>query len=68
MTPQTVLLIKAIAGTALVVALVIGFLERWFTPNYLVTEDSREIPPWIGWLGWILAALGTITYVAIDFV
>jgi hypothetical protein len=34
MTPETQALVKVAAGTALVIALVITFLERWFRPSY----------------------------------
>ncbi len=68
MTPETQLVVKVVAGTALVIALIIGFLERWFRPSYLMLEDSRSFPSWIGWFGWGLAALATLTYVLVDFV
>jgi uncharacterized protein involved in cysteine biosynthesis len=68
MTDETQLIVKVIAGTTLVIALVIGFLERWFTPDYYVSSQSKHLPSWVGWLGWILAAGATIAYVAVDFV
>ena len=63
---QTV--IKLIAGTVLVIALVFSFFERWFEPDHLVSEDSPELPRWVGWLSWGLAATATIAYVAVDFI
>jgi len=68
MTPETQLIVKVVAGTVLVIALIIGFLERWFRPSYLMLEQSRSFPSWIGWLGWGLATLATLTYVLVDFV
>ena len=68
MTPETPILIKVIAGTLLVIALTISFLERWFAPTHIVTEDSRSFPSWVGWFGWGLAALATILYVAVDLI
>ena len=68
MTPELQLIIKVIAGTGLVIALVIGFLEKWFEPDYLVTEESRSMPHWVGWLSWGLATAGTVAYLLVDFV
>jgi hypothetical protein len=66
MTPETQALVKVAAGTALVIALVITFLERWFRPSYLMLEQSRRFPSWIGWFGWGLATVATLAYVLID--
>jgi hypothetical protein len=68
MTPETQLIIKIVAGTTLIIALVIGFCERWFKPDVLVTEESKEIPSWVGWLGWGLASAATVAYVLVDYV
>ena len=68
MTPETQLILKLISGTVLVIALVIGFFERWFRPSYLMLEPSSRFPSWIGWLGWGMATLATLTYILIDFV
>jgi hypothetical protein len=67
-TSETQLILKVIAGTVLVVALGIGFLERLFRPSYLLLENSRGFPAWIGWLGWALATVAAITYLLVDFV
>lgn len=68
MTPEMQLVIKVVAGTGLVISLIIGFCERWFRPSYLMLEESHSFPSWIGWLGWILAAMATLAYVLVDFV
>jgi hypothetical protein len=68
MTPETQLLLKVIAGTVLVIALIIGFLERIFRPSYYMLESSRSFPSWIGWLGWGMATLAALTYILVDFV
>ena len=68
MSPETQLVLKVVAGTVLVVALIIGFLERLFRPSYLMLENSRSFPSWIGWLGWGMATLATLTYILVDFV
>jgi hypothetical protein len=60
--------VKVIAGTLLVISLVIGFLERWYAPHVLLLESSPGFPRWIGWLGLFLAVLGTVAYVGVDFV
>ena len=68
MTPETQLLVKVIAGTVLVIALIIGFLERIFRPSYLLLQSSRSFPSWIGWLGWGMATFAALTYILVDFV
>ena len=68
MTAETQLLLKVIAGTVLVIALIIGFLERMFRPSYLMLESSRSFPSWIGWLGWGMATIAVLTYILVDFV
>ena len=68
MTPETQLIVKVVAFTVLVIALIIGFFERWFRPSYLMLEQSHSFPTWIGWLGWGLATLATLTYALVDFV
>ena len=68
MTPETQLLLKVIAGTVLVIALIIGFLERLLRPSYLMLENSRSFPSWIGWLGWGMATFAALTYFLVDFV
>jgi hypothetical protein len=68
MSPEAQTTIKVVAGTVLVVSLVLGFFERWYKPDTYVTSQSKEIPAWIGWLGWGLAACATAAYVFVDFV
>jgi hypothetical protein len=67
-TPETQLLLKVFAGTVLVIALIIGFLERMFRPSYLLLESSRSFPSWIGWLGWGMATFAALSYILVDFV
>lgn len=67
MTPETQLILKVVAGTVLVIALIIGFFERLFRPSYLMLESSRSFPSWIGWLGWGMATLAALTYILVDF-
>jgi hypothetical protein len=54
------------AATATIVRLVIDFPGRYFSPDYLTTEKP-SVPEWVGWTGLIFAAIGTVTYIAIDF-
>ncbi len=68
MTPETQLLLKVIAGTVLVIALIIGFLERVFRPSYLMLASSRSFPSWVGWLGWGMATFAGLTYFLVDFI
>jgi hypothetical protein len=62
--PETQLLLKVIAGTVLIIALIIGFLERMFRPSYLMLESSRSFPSWIGWLGWGMTTFAALTYIS----
>lgn len=66
-TPETQLILKIVAGTVLVIALIIGFFERLFRPSYLMLESSRSFPSWVGWLGWGMATLATLTCMLVDF-
>src|SRR3546814_10810012 len=47
MTHDVQLIVKVIAGTTLVIALVIGFFERWYKPDYYFTAQSKELPGWV---------------------
>jgi len=68
MTPETQLLLKVIAGTILIIALIIGFLDRLLRPSYIMLESSRSFPSWNGWLGWGMATFATLAYIFLDFV
>ncbi len=67
MTPFAQHTLKLVAGTLVVVALVINFFERWYAPQTLLLESSPNFPAWIGWAGWTLAAVAALTYFSIDF-
>ena len=58
--------IKLIAGTLIIVSLVIGFLEKWYAPHMIVLESSPDFPNWLGWAGWIIAASAALTYIGLD--
>ena len=68
MTPEMQLVVKVVSGTVLIIALIIGFFERWFRPSYLMLEESHSFPSWIAWLGWGLATLATLAYIIVDFI
>jgi hypothetical protein len=55
-----ILAIKIIAAVVTIIGLLLGFLERYFAPSALITEDSPNYPDWLAWLGWILTALGVL--------
>jgi hypothetical protein len=57
---------KVAAGTVAIVGLIFAFIEKKFSPEYIVT-DKPFAPEWLGWAAWILTALGTLAYVLIDF-
>ena len=68
MTSLTPLLaLKIVAAVVTIIGLLLGFLERYFAPSALITEDSTDYPDWLAWLGWILTALGILAYVGIDW-
>jgi hypothetical protein len=66
MSPEAQVFVKVIAGTALVVALILGLIERCFRPSYLTLEESRQAPTWVPWFAWGLTALATGAYVLVD--
>jgi len=65
MTQGVRIAIKLVAGTVIVLGLFFGFIERFYGPTYLITEQPHA-PEWVGWLGWILAAVGSLAYFAAD--
>ena len=66
MAPDIQRTLKAVAGTTLVIGIVINFFERWYSPHHLLLNSSPEFPGWLGWLGWILASIAALVYIAID--
>jgi uncharacterized protein involved in cysteine biosynthesis len=66
MSPTELLIVKAVCGTLVVVALAINFFERKFAPHTLLLESSPRFPSWLGWLGWGLAAIAALVYFYLD--
>jgi hypothetical protein len=60
--------LKIVAATTAVIGLILGFLERFFAPTAIVTENSPNYPGWLAWIGWIVTALGAVAYIAIDLI
>ena len=60
--------LKIVAATTTVIGLIFGFLERFFAPTAIITENSPNYPTWLAWTGWIVTALGAVAYIAIDFI
>jgi hypothetical protein len=58
--------LKIVAASVTLLGLILGFLERRYAPKTIVTEDSPNYPEWLAWLGWTLAGVGALAYVAID--
>lgn len=58
---------KIVAACATMLGLLLGFFERRYAPKSIVAEDSPEYPDWLAWLGWILAAVGALAYIGIDY-
>jgi hypothetical protein len=65
MLPQNRRVIKFVAGTVIVLGLLFSFIERVYSPVYIIT-DAPHAPEWVGWLGWILAAAGSVAYFLAD--
>lgn len=59
--------LKIVAAVVTIIGLLLGFLERYFAPTHLITEDSPNYPDWLAWFGWALTALGVLAYIAIDW-
>ena len=51
---------KIIAICVIVLGLVLQFFERLKAPTALIAEQSPNCPAWLGWLSWILAAIGAL--------
>jgi multisubunit Na+/H+ antiporter MnhB subunit len=65
--PDGAFTLKVVAAVVTIIGLVFGFLERYFAPNAIVTEDSPDYPRWLAWLGWVITALGILAYIVADF-
>ena len=59
--------LKVIAATATLSGSISGSLERWHAPDTLVTEQSPNYPEFLKLIGWLLASLGAIAYIVIDY-
>ena len=59
--------LKIIAAVVTLIGLLLGFLERYFAPTRIITENSPNYPDWLAWFGWSLTAFGVLAYVAIDW-
>jgi uncharacterized protein involved in cysteine biosynthesis len=64
---RPLLALKIVAAAVTVIGLLFAFLERYFAPTVIVTENSPNYPDWLKWFGWILTALGALAYVTIDW-
>lgn len=68
MNASTVLIVKAVCGTLVVVGLLINFFERKYAPHALLLESSPNFPAWLGWAGWVVALLASVGYFLIDVI
>ena len=59
---------KIFAGTAAILGIVLGYLDRKFAPTYLVTSDSPAYPEWLGSFAWWIASGAAIAYFVADIV
>ncbi len=60
--------LKVVAATATIIGIISGFLERWYAPDTLVTEQSPTYPEFLKWIGWLLASVGALAYIVIDYI
>jgi hypothetical protein len=60
--------LKVIAATATIIGIISGFLERWYAPDTLITEQSPNYPAFLKWIGWLLASVGALAYIVIDHI
>lgn len=58
--------LKIAAGTATVIGIVLGLLDRVFAPHALLAESSPDYPAWLGWLGFIVASVAALSYIIVD--
>ena len=61
------LILKIIAGLAMVFGIAYGLLDLMYQPHYLRIDGSPSLPKWFKWFGWIVSSLGIIVYLVIDF-
>ena len=60
--------LKIIAGTLVVVGVVVGFIELRFRPHHLALESSPTRPRWLPeGIGWFLTSITAILYLALDY-
>lgn len=68
MNVSTVLIVKAVCGTLVVVGLLINFFERKYAPHTLLLESSPNFPSWLGWAGWVVALSAAVGYFIVDVI
>lgn len=60
--------LKIVAGTLVVVGIVVGFIELRHAPHTLLLESSPHRPRWFSkWIGWFLTSIPAILYIVLDY-
>jgi len=60
--------LKIIAGTLVVVGIVVGFIELRYAPHTLLRESSPDRPWWLPkGIGWLLTSVTAIMYIVLDY-
>lgn len=57
---------KTIAGTLVIVGILISFYNLKNAPHRLLLESSPKQPAWLPWLGWAVTSVSAILYIGLD--
>jgi hypothetical protein len=58
--------LKIVAGTLVIIGIVLSFFERRYAPQTMVGEGSPNYPDWLSSIGWWLPSTAAIVYILID--
>ena len=59
--------LKIIAATLTIIGAILSILDRIFTPDYLVFENSPSYPNFLRFLGLIFLIIPPIIYIGLDW-
>jgi hypothetical protein len=60
--------LKIVAGSLVVVGIVVGFIERRYAPHAFLPKSSPARPWWLPkGTGWLLTSVMAILYIVLDY-
>lgn len=63
---NTLQAVKLVAGTLVVVGVVLGLLNQLLAPSALILESSPNRPKWMPWAAWAVPSFSALIYLYID--